>query len=116
MAPMTPFAELFGSGNTTITDLIDKTVANYRALLEKHFGEFDAEALQTVLRQPELATEQFDVFRRLVEAVSNSKSSVEDSVPKDEGQITVDGFRGFDPEEYDPYDLQDDPFEYTDLR
>jgi hypothetical protein len=50
---------------------IDKAVANYRALLEKHSGEFDVEAVQTVLGQSELAGEQFAVFRRRVEAVSD---------------------------------------------
>ena len=56
---------------TTTDGQINKAVANYRALLEKHAGEFNAEAVQTVLGQPELADEQFAVFRRRVEAVSN---------------------------------------------
>lgn len=50
---------------------IDKAVANYRALLEKHSDDFDVEAVQIVLGQSELAGEQFAVFRRRVEAVSN---------------------------------------------
>ncbi len=50
---------------------IDKAVANYRALLEKHAGEFNSEAVQTVLGQSELAEEHFQVFRTRVEAISN---------------------------------------------
>ena len=50
---------------------IDKAVALYRALLEKHSGELNGEAVQTVLGQSELAGEQLAVFRRRVEAVSN---------------------------------------------
>jgi hypothetical protein len=49
---------------------IDKAVGNYRALLEKHHGEFGVEAVQTVLEQSELANEQFAVFRRRVEMES----------------------------------------------
>ena len=63
---MTPFAET----KTMTAGQIDKAVANYRALLEKHAGEFNVGAVQTVLGQPELASEQFNVFRRRVEAVS----------------------------------------------
>lgn len=59
------------SAKTTELGQIDKAVANYRDLLEKHSGEFDAEAVQTVLDQSELAGEQFAVFRRRVEAISN---------------------------------------------
>jgi len=55
----------------TTAGQIDKAVANYRALLDKHSGEFNAEVVQMVLGQPELAGEQFAVFRRRVEAVSN---------------------------------------------
>jgi hypothetical protein len=50
---------------------INKAVANYRAMLEKHSDEFPVEAVQTVLGQSELAGEQLDVFRRRVEKVSN---------------------------------------------
>lgn len=50
---------------------IDKAVANYRALLEKHSGDFNTDAVQMVLGQSELAGEQFAVFRRRVEAVLN---------------------------------------------
>ncbi len=50
---------------------IDKAVANYRAMLEKHASNFDSEAVQTVLGQSELAGEQFSVFRRRVEVLSN---------------------------------------------
>lgn len=56
---------------TTTTGQIDKAVANYRALLEKHSGEFNTEAVQIVLGQSELVGEQFAVFRRRIEAVGN---------------------------------------------
>lgn len=56
---------------TTTAGQIDKAVANYRALLEKHSGDFNTDAVQMVLGQSELAGEQFAVFRRRVEAVSN---------------------------------------------
>jgi hypothetical protein len=36
---------------------IDKAIANYRVLLEKHRKEFNAEAVQIVLGQSELAGE-----------------------------------------------------------
>ena len=49
---------------------IAKAVANYRALLEKYAGEFDSKAVQTVLGQSQLADEQFSVFRRRVESIS----------------------------------------------
>ena len=64
---MTPSAE----SKTATVGQIDKAVANYRALLEKHGREFNSEAVQLVLGQPELADEQFAVFRRRVKAVSN---------------------------------------------
>jgi len=67
MAPKT-FAELFD--NTTAI-AIDKAVENYRALLEKHSREFETDAVQTVLGQSEFADEQFAVFRRHVEVLSN---------------------------------------------
>jgi hypothetical protein len=57
--------------SVTTSGQIDKAVANYRALLEKHASEFAAEAVQTVLGQSELAGEQLSVFRRRVEAISN---------------------------------------------
>lgn len=66
---MTPSAG--SSKKKTTAGQIDKAVANYRALLEKHSGEFDTEAVQTVLGQSELAGEQLAVFRHRVEAVSN---------------------------------------------
>lgn len=50
---------------------INKAVASYRALLEKHSREFDLTAVQSVLGQSELADEMFVVFRRRVEADSN---------------------------------------------
>jgi len=55
----------------TSGDQIAKAVANYRALIEKHGKEFDAELVQIVLGQPEFADEVFAVFRRRVEAISN---------------------------------------------
>jgi hypothetical protein len=55
----------------TTAGQIDKAVATYRALLEKHAGEFNAEAVQTVLGQPELANDQLAIFRKRVEAVSD---------------------------------------------
>lgn len=64
MQSMTP-------SKTTTTGQIDKAVANYRALLEKHSKRFNAENLQIVLGQSELAKEQFDVLRRRVEITSN---------------------------------------------
>ncbi len=59
------------SAKTTTAGQIDKAVANYRALLEKHAREFDVEAVQTVLGQDELAGEMFSIFRTRVEAISN---------------------------------------------
>jgi hypothetical protein len=61
--PMTPSAE----SKTTTEGQIAKAVANYRALLEKHAGEFDSQAVQTVLGQSELADEQFAVLRHRIE-------------------------------------------------
>jgi len=55
----------------TTAGQVDKAIALYRALLEKHSGEFSAEAVQMVLGQSELAGEQFSIFRRRVEMVSN---------------------------------------------
>lgn len=63
--------QIMTPSKTTTAGQIDKAVANYRALLEKHSGEFDADAVQTVLGQSELAGEQLVVFRRRVEAISN---------------------------------------------
>ena len=64
---MTPSVE----SKTTTAGQIDKSVANYRALLEKHSREFDSESVQSVLGQPEFAGAVFEEFRRRVEAVSN---------------------------------------------
>ena len=56
----------------TMTDgQINKMVASYRALLERHSKEFDAEAVQRVLGQSKFMDEQLAVLRRRVEAVSN---------------------------------------------
>ena len=49
---------------------IDKAVANYRAMLEKHAPTFNSEAVQTALGQSELAADQLTVFRNKVEALS----------------------------------------------
>lgn len=56
---------------TTTAGQIDKAVANYRALLDKHSREFDSETVQSVLGQPELADDMFAVFRKRVEAIGN---------------------------------------------
>jgi hypothetical protein len=55
----------------TTAGQIDKAVSNYRALLDKHAKEFNTEAVQTVLGQPELAIEQLAILRKRVEAISN---------------------------------------------
>ena len=60
------------SEETTTTGQIDKAVANYRAMLEKHASNFATTAVQQVLGQPELAKQQFSVFRTLVEAISKT--------------------------------------------
>lgn len=59
------------SSETTTAGQINKAVANYRAMLEKHAPLFSADTVQHVLGQIELAGEQFAVFRRRVEDVSN---------------------------------------------
>ena len=56
---------------TTTEGQITKATANFRAMLEKHAPEFNSEAVQVVLGQPELASEMLAVFRKRVEAVSN---------------------------------------------
>ena len=63
--------QIMTPSKTTTAGQIDKAVANYRALLEKHSREFNAEVMQTVLGQSELTEEQFAVLRRRVEAMSN---------------------------------------------
>src|SRR3989344_6361523 len=59
------------TGQATTSGQIDKAVANYRALLEKHSREFDSEVVQMVLGQSELAGEMFATFLKRVEAVSD---------------------------------------------
>ena len=49
---------------------IDKAVANYRTLLEKHAPKFESAAVQTVLGQSEFADAQFALFRERIEAIS----------------------------------------------
>lgn len=56
---------------TTTAGQIDKAVASYRALLEKHGPEFDSEIVQLVLGQPETAQAMFTAFRARVEVQSN---------------------------------------------
>lgn len=63
MEPVTP-------SKTTTSGQIDQAVARYRTLLEKHSREFDSATVQVVLGQPEFASEQFEVFRRRVEELS----------------------------------------------
>jgi hypothetical protein len=50
---------------------INKSVADYRAMLEKHAPQFGSEAVQIVLGQSDFAKEQLEVFCRRVEMVSN---------------------------------------------
>lgn len=64
---MTPSAE----SEPMKSGQIDKAVSLYRALLEKHAREFDAEAAQTVLGQSEFVDEMFAVFRKRVEMISS---------------------------------------------
>lgn len=49
---------------------IDKAVANFRALLEKHSKNYDQDAVQTVLGQKEFIDKVFTLFQDRVEAVS----------------------------------------------
>lgn len=67
MNPMTPSPEQ----KAMTAEQINKAVANYRALLEKHAPDFSVEPVQIALGQPELGKEQFRVFCRHVEAQSN---------------------------------------------
>lgn len=55
---------------TTTDGQIDKAVAKYRALLVKHAPHFNAEAVQSVLGQEELAGDMFGLFRTRIEALS----------------------------------------------
>ena len=64
---MTPSVET----KTTTEGQITKATANFRAMLEKHAPEFNSEAFQLALGQPETASEMFAVLRKRVEAVSN---------------------------------------------
>ncbi len=59
------------SERATTAGQIDKAVGLYRAMLEKHAPEFDSTAVQTVLGQTELASEQFGVFRKRIQAISD---------------------------------------------
>lgn len=49
---------------------IEKAVAGYRAMLEKHASDFHSGHVQEVLGSPELAKEQLKLFRAMVEAES----------------------------------------------
>jgi hypothetical protein len=51
---------------------INKAVADYRAMLEKHAPQFSSESVQIVLGQPEFVKDQFDLFRRRVEMFSSN--------------------------------------------
>jgi len=64
MSNMTP-------SNITTDGQINEAVSNYRAILEKHSGEFCSESVQTVLGQPELAEEMFRIFQKRVETISS---------------------------------------------
>lgn len=64
-------AKAMTPSETTTIGQINKAVGNYRALLEKHAGEFPSEAVQTVLGMSELTNEMFDLFRKRVEVMSN---------------------------------------------
>lgn len=50
---------------------INKAVANYRTMLEKHAPQFQAAPFQTVLGQSEFARAQFELLRSRVEAASS---------------------------------------------
>lgn len=50
---------------------VDKAVAKYRAMFEKHAGDFDSGAVQVVLGSKEFAKEQFELFRTHVELQSS---------------------------------------------
>ena len=56
----------------TTNEQVNKAVARYRALLEKHAPDWSASVVQQVLGSPELAGDQFALFRTRVEAVSNT--------------------------------------------
>jgi len=62
MSTVTPSAKTMTEGQ------INKAVANYRALLEKHAQEIDSQPVQAVLGQPDLAKEMFNLLRKRVEA------------------------------------------------
>ncbi|MCC7160636.1 hypothetical protein IT399_02875 [Candidatus Nomurabacteria bacterium] len=63
---MTPSATF-----TPMTDgQIDKAVANYRALLEKHRGEFLSDPSQRALGNPALIRDQLGVLRKYIEVES----------------------------------------------
>ena len=62
--------EIMTPSNQTTLGQIDKAVANYRAMLEKHAPNFNSETVQQVLGDPALATEQLEVFRKKVEVQS----------------------------------------------
>jgi len=56
---------------TTTAGQIDKAVSSYRAMLEKHAKDFQAEAVQTVLGQSGFVEEMFNLFCWWVEMLSN---------------------------------------------
>lgn len=63
--------QIMTPSKTTTEGQITKAVGNFRAMLEKHAGEFQAEVVQAVLGDPGLAGEMLAVLRRRVEAISN---------------------------------------------
>ncbi|KKR43204.1 MAG: hypothetical protein UT78_C0007G0057 [Candidatus Nomurabacteria bacterium GW2011_GWF2_40_12] len=61
------------SATSTMTDgQIDKAVANFRTLLEKHRNEFASDPTQRALGNPALHREQLGVLRKHIEAESNT--------------------------------------------
>ncbi len=106
---------------------INKAVANYRAMLEKHRGELMSEPAQQVLGSAELGAEMFGILRRRVEMLTGmivrrvkvdrsrtpqamldatgrkqyTTRSVVDAMPRGEGEETDVVFFKPRPEEYD---------------
>lgn len=67
MNSMTPSVE---SQKEITEGQINKAIANYRMLLEKHAPQFSADATQQVLGDPAFAAEQYSVFQRRMETIS----------------------------------------------
>jgi hypothetical protein len=60
MSDMTP--------QTTTAGQINKAISNFRALLEKHTPNFQADIVQDVLGDPEFAKAQFELLKTRIEA------------------------------------------------